>query len=280
MSEAMGLSDRRETFLEREPAKTLQTGPGAPGGPAGEEQRVREAGPRLVNLLFSAIKTVQVHDLSNRAARRVLSDLDQELRKLFALDDIVSIQITPDYIHINDVRLNMDSQNYGPFSYVLEGGKERDVEIIELRPGVTAEEMGIFLMAFFGDVPDEDVFGHFEAKLAEAGVANISIIQWVERERHLQARSDDKRDIRKDSTKVFFRTVLLMGEVLKGIEQKRVIKVQKAERLTQQMVDIIQADESILVGPTSLKAFDEYTFTHAVNVCVLSMLIADRLHLF
>jgi HD-GYP domain-containing protein (c-di-GMP phosphodiesterase class II) len=71
-----------------------------------------------------------------------------------------------------------------------------------------------------------------------------------------------------------------MGEVLKGIEQKRVIKVRKAERLTQHMVDIIQTDESILVGLTSIKNFDEYTFAHSVNVCVLAMLIGDRLRLY
>ncbi len=66
---------------------------------------------------------------------------------------------------------------------------------------------------------------------------------------------------------------MLVGEVLRGIEQKRVIQVRKAERLTQQMVDIIQADESILVGLASIKDFDAYTFSHSVNVCVLSLLI-------
>lgn len=51
-----------------------------------------------------------------------------------------------------------------------------------------------------------------------------------------------------------------MGEVLKGIEQRRVLQVRKAERLTQQMVDIIETDESILLGLISIKDFDEYTF--------------------
>jgi putative nucleotidyltransferase with HDIG domain len=45
------------------------------------------------------------------------------------------------------------------------------------------------------------------------------------------------------------------------------------------MADIIQVDESVLVGLTSIKDYDEYTFAHSVNVCVLSMAIADRLGL-
>jgi HD-GYP domain-containing protein (c-di-GMP phosphodiesterase class II) len=55
--------------------------------------------------------------------------------------------------------------------------------------------------------------------------------------------------------------------------------VRKAKRLTQQMVDLIQTDESMLLGLTSIKDFDAYTFAHCVNVCVLAMLIGDRLRL-
>jgi HD-GYP domain-containing protein (c-di-GMP phosphodiesterase class II) len=55
--------------------------------------------------------------------------------------------------------------------------------------------------------------------------------------------------------------------------------VKKAKRLTQQMVDIIRTDESMLVGLASIKNFDAYTFAHSVNVCILSMLIGDRMRL-
>ena len=57
------------------------------------------------------------------------------------------------------------------------------------------------------------------------------------------------------------------------------IQVTKALRLTQKMADIIQVDESVLMGLTSIKDYDEYTYAHSVNVCVLSMAIADRLGL-
>ncbi|UCG53209.1 MAG: HD-GYP domain-containing protein [Candidatus Latescibacterota bacterium] len=241
---------------------------------------IHEIGPLFIHYLFSAAKTVQVHDLNNRATTRVLLDLLEQLHKLAEVEGVVTLRVSADYIHLNDVRLTIDSQNFGPFMYVLEEVRERDIEIIEFHPEVAIEEMGRFLQIFFGDMPDDDVFGQIETRIADASITHIKITQWVERERHLQDHSEEQRNIRKDSTKVFFRTVLLMGEVLKGMEQKRVIKVRKAERLTQQMVDIIQADESILVGLTSIKNFDEYTFAHSVNVCVLSMLMADHLKLY
>jgi len=67
--------------------------------------------------------------------------------------------------------------------------------------------------------------------------------------------------------------------VLRTAEEKQLLQVRKAKRLTQHMVDIIQTDESMLLGLASIKNFDAYTFAHCVNVCILSMLIGDRMRL-
>src|SRR5262249_2001488 len=72
---------------------------------------------------------------------------------------------------------------------------------------------------------------------------------------------------------------MFMGEVMRAVEQKHPIQGTKALRLTQRMADIIQVDESVLMGLSSIKDYDEYTFAHSVNVSVTSMVIADRLGL-
>jgi putative nucleotidyltransferase with HDIG domain len=244
------------------------------------QEIIHEAGSLFVHYLFSASKTVQVHDLGNRATQRVLSDLMVPLNQLFACEGGVTLRVTADYLYMNDVRLVMDSHNFGPIMYILEALRDRDVEVVELNPEVTAGEIALFLRIFFGELPDDEVFGQLVKRLDGARVTHIKLTQWIERERHLTDGSETDRNLRKESNQAFFRTTLLLGEVLRGIEQKRVIQVRKAERLTQQMVDIIQTDESILVGLASIKDFDEYTFSHSVDVCVLSMLIADRLRLY
>ncbi|MEJ2720852.1 MAG: HD-GYP domain-containing protein [bacterium] len=279
------MNERKETMPAPDADvadETLDAAAAEAGGDDGpdDDNVIRETGTRFIHTFFSAVKTIQVHDITNRAAQRVLSELFRHIERLFSVDNIISLRVSADYVYVNDIRLNIDSQSYGPFTYVLEGVKERDVETIEFYPGVTLDETGVFLKVFFGEIPDEDVFARTEERLFSAGVENIKIVQWVDRERQLKSHSDSKQNVRKESAQVFFRTVLLMGEVLKGIEQRRVLKVRKAERLTQQMVDIIQSDESILVGLTSIKNFDEYTFAHSVNVCILSMLIGDRLQLY
>jgi putative nucleotidyltransferase with HDIG domain len=244
------------------------------------ERHIRRLGPSLVHYLFSASKTVQVHDLNNRATHRVLSELMGVIEELTKIEGRVSLRVSTDLLLINEVRLAVDPQNFGPFLYLIEEMKKRDVEGIDFIPGVQVEEMGAFLKCFFRETAAEGTFQRLSDEFARAAVSHIRLTQWVEREKHFTDQPRQKQEIREESNQVFFRTTLIVGEVLKGIEQRRAIQVQKAERLTQQMVDIIQADESILVGLTSIKKFDEYTFAHSVNVCILSMLIADRLRFY
>ena len=45
------------------------------------------------------------------------------------------------------------------------------------------------------------------------------------------------------------------------------------------LVDILNIDDSLLLGLTNIKNFDEYTFNHSVNVCILSLAVGRRLGL-
>jgi HD-GYP domain-containing protein (c-di-GMP phosphodiesterase class II) len=243
---------------------------------------IARTGPSLVHNLFSASKTVQLHDINNRAAQRILGDLVATIRKLSEVDSRIQLRVVTDFLNINEVRIPVDTQTFGPFRYIMDEMKKRQVEAIEFGCDIEVDEIGRFLQGFFGDVPEDEPYEAMLAMLESSNVTRVQLTQWVEREKHLRetdARRSKNRDVMGESNQVFFRTVSMMGEVLKGIERRRAIQFRKAERLTQQMVDIIQADESILVGLSSIKNFDEYTYAHSVNVCILSMLIGDRLKL-
>lgn len=245
-------------------------------GPADQSDRLRLS---LANCLFRASRTVQIHDLNNRATQTVLSKLVEVLSRLTEAEGRVTVTVATDLLLINDVRVIVDPQNSGPVLYLIDMMKKRKVEGIDFTSEVTASELGMFLQLFFGELAEEDAFGELSRKLINAEIKNIRLTEWMERVQHLTEAKVERREIREESNKVMSRAILFMGEVLRSIEQKRPIQLPKAHRLAQQMVDVIQADESILLGLASIKDYDEYTFAHSVNVSVLSMLIADRMGL-
>ncbi|MBI4720671.1 MAG: HD-GYP domain-containing protein [Chitinivibrionia bacterium] len=245
----------------------------------GPARQIERLGPLLVYCLFSAGRTVRIHDVNNRAAQAALAKLGQTLDECARLEGRVAIASVSDVLLINDVRIIVDSQSMGPLLYLIDEMKKRKVEEIDFGPDVTLPELGSFLKLFFLEPAEEDVFGEVNRRLSEAGIVNIRLTEWIEREKFLRDAKEERREIREESNKVMSRAVMFMGEVLRSIEQRRPIQLPKAHRLTQQMADIIQTDETILVGLSSIKDYDEYTFSHSVNVSVLSMLISDRMGL-
>ncbi len=262
-------------------AGTFQTGPERDESEhQGDQSHTKLLGPDLIHHLFTASKTIQVHQLNNRAVQRVLSELAEIVRSLIQQEGRAALRVSAGFLYINGVRISVDPQGYGPFLYLIDEMKKRRVESLEFHPGFDEEELGRFLKMFYEVDESEDAFDQLTERMRDEDIRNLEVSPWVERERHLRDAKTPAKDVRAESNKVFFRTVRLMKEVLHAIEEKHVIQVKKAKRLTQQMTDIIKTDEAILLGLTSIKHFDEYTFAHSVNVCILSMLTGDRLRLY
>ena len=55
--------------------------------------------------------------------------------------------------------------------------------------------------------------------------------------------------------------------------------IKKIKRVVQGIVDQILNEETSLVGLTTIRDYDEYTFTHSVNVCIFSVALGKRLGL-
>lgn len=236
-------------------------------------------GHELANGIFSASRTVRIHAMNNRATQAVLQRLAQTIREFGHVEGRLTIAVVTDLLVINDVRVTVDSQHMGPVLFVIDTMKERHVEEVDITPDIGTDELGRFLQVFFADPAEGDVFGILTRQLSEAGVEKIRLTEWIERIKALRDTRIDRRSIQEESNKAMSRAVMFMGEVMRAVEQKHPIQVTKALRLTQRMADIIQVDESVLIGLSSIKDYDEYTFAHSVNVSVTSMVIADRLGL-
>src|SRR5207302_532896 len=68
-------------------------------------------------------------------------------------------------------------------------------------------------------------------------------------------------------------------EVINSIRMGRTANVKKVKRAVQAIVDQVLNNEASLMGLTTLRDYDEYTFTHSVNVCIFSVALGRKLGL-
>ncbi len=68
-------------------------------------------------------------------------------------------------------------------------------------------------------------------------------------------------------------------EVINSVRMGRTANVKKVKRAVQAIVDQVLSNESSLIGLTTLRDYDDYTFTHSVNVCIFAVALGRKLGL-
>ena len=66
----------------------------------------------------------------------------------------------------------------------------------------------------------------------------------------------------------------LYRDLLHDLQQQQPIQLHAIRRLLQRMVDLLDEDEAPLLGLTCIKSMQDYEYTHAVNVTILSLGLA------
>jgi HD-GYP domain-containing protein (c-di-GMP phosphodiesterase class II) len=71
--------------------------------------------------------------------------------------------------------------------------------------------------------------------------------------------------------------VAVTKDVITGIRLGRATSVKRVKRAVQMIVDQVLNNETSLMGLTTLRDYDEYTFTHSVNVCIFAVALGKKL---
>jgi HD-GYP domain-containing protein (c-di-GMP phosphodiesterase class II) len=105
-------------------------------------------------------------------------------------------------------------------------------------------------------------------------------LDWVEILKEIDeepAEPDLKRKER--ARQSYIHTMVAVKEVAQKVSRRSVAGIRKARRLAQTMVDLVLDDESLMLGLSTIRDYDDYTYTHSVNVAVLAMALGKRIGL-
>src|SRR5207302_5145873 len=104
-------------------------------------------------------------------------------------------------------------------------------------------------------------------KLTDSGVTFVSVEPPLETDED----AEDAERQKEAAKRTYARSVAVTKEVINSIRMGRTANVKKVKRAVQGIVDQVLNNEGSLVGLTTLRDYDEYTVTHSVNVCILSV---------
>ena len=151
---------------------------------------------------------------------------------------------------------------------LMEHFASRDVGGIIFKPGLTAHE----LVRFASLMSKEPAF--FSTQGDIAGVIAKEQIEHIELHRVLIV--DKKvmgtiKEEKKQVSAVFMDAVDAVKEMAHAVHIDKAASMRKMNTIVQTLVDNILDNRDALLGLTSLKMYDEYTFTHSVNTSILAV---------
>ena len=78
--------------------------------------------------------------------------------------------------------------------------------------------------------------------------------------------------------KNYFLAIESVREVANKVTQG-MVGVRKTRRLAQNIVDMVQVDSALMIGMATIKDYDDYTYTHSVNVTLLATCLGRHIEL-
>jgi HD-GYP domain-containing protein (c-di-GMP phosphodiesterase class II) len=239
---------------------------------------IRSAGRDFLITLYTALRSLKLYPLENHQVQKSLDDLATSVQGILDREREIEVRVTGEFLFVNQTRLRLDLDNYASFSHVLSILKSVGVGLIRAEVGADRREWTTFLSLMLATAGrDASVNRLFELtqKMHDAGVTHILVEAPVEAD----VSDEDEERQKEQAKRTYQRSVAVTKEVINSVRMGRSASVKKVKRAVQAIVDQVLSDETSLVGLTSLRDYDDYTFTHSVNVCIFSVALGRKIGL-
>jgi HD-GYP domain-containing protein (c-di-GMP phosphodiesterase class II) len=236
-----------------------------------EEREIHKAAQDIINQLSVILRTAQIHDPGNIAVMIAIEKFLLLIGLITQTESQVKLEIVGEFFYLNDIRVRYPLEYLLNFDFLIREFKKREVGRVVFRTGIESNDIQVFLRGFlaagFSDTPYET----FSAVMVETDSIEIGSLKKI-------AEGTDE-DARKVIKRVYYHAVSFSQGVMTKIQSGEKVNIKRAKRIVESMVDHILEEEKLLMGMTSIKDYDEYTYHHSVNVSILSIALGQRLGL-
>jgi HD-GYP domain-containing protein (c-di-GMP phosphodiesterase class II) len=246
----------------------------SPFGDVGGDAYIRRAGRGLIISLYAALRAIRLYPLENAAVQNAAQELTDVAGALIDHEHELEVRVSGEFVFINSVRLRLDLDNYASFSQLLSLFRSSGVGSLHLhsRPQVKDWQRFLALLLVPSQDPPATRYHQLLGRLEQQGLTAFQL-----GEPHDQPDDDERAKSKEIAKKTYSQSVAVTKDLMTSVRMGRSPNIKKIKRVVQGIVDQILNEETSLIGLTTIRDYDEYTFTHSVNVCIFSVALGKRL---
>jgi HD-GYP domain-containing protein (c-di-GMP phosphodiesterase class II) len=240
-------------------------------------QKISFQGEVLLRAFYRLIQTIKIHQDNNHLLIECAKDLVDSMAPWWVDENYLTIKVSKGRFILEDEKLLYRRENTNLIQEMLQYFEQRRLQGLRFHHPVKdcafEEILTLFRILNQAESQSEPV-KWLDEQLDEASFL------WVEIVQNPQVDSE-KRDLerREMARRTYSYALSSLREVSEKIVSERRAGTRKLKRITQNMVDLLTEDESVLLGMSTVRDYDDYTYTHSVNVAILSLCLGKRIGL-
>jgi HD-GYP domain-containing protein (c-di-GMP phosphodiesterase class II) len=241
------------------------------------EGMVRKIGRTWVTSVYVALRNLRMYPLENAVVQKGLEDLTNLSAELLAGDGECEFRLAGEFLFLNATRMKLDLDNFTSFSFLLNRCRDAGVGLIRFVNKPSIRDWTVLLSFLINPVGkgSGERFANLTQRLADTNVTVFELAPPSDGEDDPQ----DDVEAKERAKRTYQQSVVTTKEVINSVRMGQSPNVKKIKRVVQGIVDQILSDETSLVGLTTIRDYDDYTFTHCVNVAIFSIALGRRLGL-
>ena len=215
----------------------------------------------FLKALYHLIQTAKIYNDNNQLTKECLVKFKNILNETTRTEDL-KIQIWRGRFHIGGEKLTYRRESGSIINEMIEYFSERGLgglQFFMTSRKVAPENLMKFIRFLDVSVKHEDPFDWLDQGLRG------DVLSWV------QVFKEQNSDLKPQerAKKAYLYAMASIKEVADKAS-KGITGVRKARRLAQTIVDLVREDLSLVLGLATIKAYDDYTYAHSVNVSLLA----------
>ena len=234
-------------------------------------------GEKTLRCFHKLLQTVKIHENSNQLLIKCIKDFSGVLGQWWKEDGELTIKLARGRFLIQDEKLFYQSENVKLVQEMYQFFEDRNLSGLCFKADAqdfTSKRI-LGLARLLNDAGGkDDSLAWIVERLEQGNFSWVELLQLPKEEA-----ADDQNGRAVMARKTYTYALTSVKEVAEKINAERKAGVRKLKRIAQNMVDIVSEDESVMLGISTMRDYDDYTYTHSVNVAILSLCLGKRIGL-
>jgi len=235
-------------------------------------------GEGVVVALYRMWRGIALYHRNNEIVDRLVHDCLVAIHETFFSQDHLTLRIVRDACLCNDRRIRIATDTLSAYKAFVQTMRLHWIGRLDFSPDITADDLYRFAYIFESlSENDEHNAELVTQELMRHGITAIRAgALSADEGKHSH---NDAEMMKRQSKAVYFSTIRVAKDLMTRATKSSDLELRKIKRLMMTTVTLIMHEESSLLGLTNIKNFDDYTFSHSVNVAIYAVALGQRLGL-